>query len=229
MKKHIVVTLFIAIFAAIAVPRDVQEARDLLLKTAAVLINAAAALHQHALDPYDAGAAEADGQSPLQDAGLRAGVLLHAAEWRHFRGRQMPKGRGCRVSHCENRWDDDLDRPFRRCYWRCPRPAPLAPQQDQSTPPVYRAEPQEPRQYGAHAPQLNLPHIPAEVVFVISGLIALLILGAAAQHFGRIRLTRETDEALREAAAAAAAKVKLDAAVAEADAIIRTYRARASN
>lgn len=158
-----------------------------------------------------------------------------------FRGTPMPEGRGCEVTHCQRMWDHELQRPFRRCFWRCPRPrrAPPVPQEQEhyyrvprdppSPPPVPeyvpppppRYEPPAPRQYEAQAPHINLPEIPVEVVFGILGLVALAILGTAADHFNRIRLARETDEALNEAAAAAAAKAKLEEATREAEAVIK--------
>jgi hypothetical protein len=121
--------------------------------------------------------------------------------------------------------------------WRCRRQAP--PPRDELPiedyePPARRYDRPErrhfpaPRQYEARPPQLNLADIPNELIPGVLGFAALAIavalLAGFVEHLNRLRLARDTQSAFDNAAAATAAREKLQAAQAEADQIIEAYR-----
>ena len=155
---------------------------------------------------------------------LFAGCLLTPpAIAEFFRGRPMPEGRACEVTHCQRLWDHELERPFRRCFWRCPRPVP-PPRREYIPEPPQRYQAPTPRQHHASSPSFSLPGIPLEAVFGIFGVVGLVILAAVLNHLNRIGLARKTGAALDGAAAAKVARRNVEDAMAEADKIINAYR-----
>lgn len=152
-------------------------------------------------------------------------LLTSPATAEFFRGRPMPEGRGCWQTHCERLWDHDLERPFRRCHWRCPRPT-APPRREYIPEPPQRYEAPPPRrQYQASSPSSALPDIPPDVAFGIFGVVGLVIVAAVLDHLNRINLARKTAAAFDGAAAAKSARRNVEDAMAEADKIINAYRA----
>ena len=151
-------------------------------------------------------------------------LLTPPATAEFFRGTPMPNRPGCQETHCERLWDDELQRPFRRCFWRCPRPPPPPREYVPEPPQRYEAPPPH-RQYQASSPSFSLPGIPLEAVLGIFAVIGLAILAAAIDHLNRITIARKTTGALDGAAAAQAALRNVEDAMAEADKIINAYRA----
>lgn len=226
MKRHIAITILIAVVAAIFVPRDLREASHLLAKVAVTIANLSVELLKH--DGYDPGFVESgEDEAPQQDAGLRAGSSLRHIELRHFPNTPMPEGRGCQVTRCEDLWDDDLNRPFRRCHWRCPRPEP--PEQEfVPTPPSQReAEPE----YIPQGPSFEVPVLKAETAknsadtlfAILFGVFVVVIVATIARGTGGStqKFDRAMNAALNEATEAVAARAKLEQAVEEAEYLIQ--------
>lgn len=156
-----------------------------------------------------------------------------------MRGTPMPDRPGCHETHCMQLWDEELQIPFRRCYWRCPRPRPAPAPREWVQPRVHPAVPDPPRyryrppvqetpQYRAPAPSVSFPEVPGELLIGFFLLIALIVvIEVVFRHFRALSLTRNTDRAFSDAAALAAAKARLAQATRDADELIQRQAASA--
>jgi hypothetical protein len=208
--KQLLLTIVIASAAAIFAPRDLQEASTLVTRAGLALINLGVTLYPH---EYDAGGLP-DDPVQNQDAGHRAGARLYPAQFRREWG--VPFRPGCERLGCQRMWDDDRQRPFRRCRWRCPRERP-APEPEYVPTPRY-PPPHLQEAAGDVPPELLL------IGLIGVAVIALVVVFSGSQDPDPLR---EADEAMAEAAEAAEAQAKLDAAARAADAVIKRQAARA--
>jgi hypothetical protein len=219
--KHTLITIVVTAVVAVGAPRNLEDVASLSLRAGLALIKLAIALYPQP-PGYDAGE-EPDDQVEQQDADLAAGgPLLQLTDY--FPNTPMPDRPGCETLGCE---------PIpggKRCHWRCPheRPAP------QPETPFYDSAPPDPQEYvplphdEASRPRSAQPGPDVPIELVLLGLlgIAAIVLIAVFSN-SKDDALREADEAMAEAAEAADAQAKLEAAARAADEIIKRQAARA--
>lgn len=219
MIKNAFVTIVVAAAVAILAPRDLREAAFLTVRAGISLIQLGLALYPPGHDAGPVVPNDEDDRGPgTQHAALAAfatslfrRVMPTPAEY--YPNTPMPQGRGCWVTHCKPLFDGY--RHGRRCYWRCPRrPPPSYQYRVPGQPQRYYSEPIAPRV------SASINDIPTLLLGMLA-LIACVMVAAVLSHFSTVNAARETDEALNDAAAAAAAKSKLDEATREAEALIK--------
>jgi hypothetical protein len=222
--KNVALMLVIAIAAAAFTPRDRQEASMLAMRLGVALVKLAVALSPPWVydgSVYDDEKEEQpDNKAELTTPGAPPDVTFtdfsfNEAQAAHLSAAQfvrqwgVPYRPGCEMLGCEEMWDHDLHRPFRRCHWRCPRPRP--------DPPVERFHspdrPSYPPQYEA-SPSVPNPNVPPEIILVVVGLCALILVAGIVSAMSS---TNDIDRINADATKTEDLAAKLNAAAREAD------------
>jgi hypothetical protein len=209
MLRTLAISIMVSLVIVFVLPHTREDAARLAVRTGVALINFGVALYpERSIDVEDE-------HSDAQDARLSSGVT-HA---QFDRQGGVPYRPGCEMLGCREMWDHDMGRAFRRCSWRCPRPA--------APPPIERA-PSLPSHDYEVAPErvpVSGRAVPAPIIFL--GLIAVIaiVIGVALSASDASAI--DIEKVLDETDQAAAARARLAAAIAQADAIIAEQPGRA--
>jgi hypothetical protein len=222
MMKNLALMLLIAIAAAAFTPRDRQEASMLAMRLGVALVRLAVALSPPWVydgSVYDDEKEEPDNKAELTTPGSAPGVTFatfstkpkaaHLSPAQFARQWSVPYRPGCEIIGCQEMWDHNLRRPFRRCRWRCPRPRPPVEPYRLPPDPPYRP------QYEA-SPSISVS-MPTEALLVVLGLCALVLVAGIVSALSS---TNDIDTIDADTGKTEDLAAKLNAAAREADAHI---------